>query len=135
MIDKFYKPLSPIILPECYLLLGSNPVPLIKTYLFINQTKIKVVKVGNNWIEDILKDKVYIKGYFYSKVDLSLGLFDEEIVDKDIKLIGKSGNRQFKLEGISIGKTKSYFGDSNFRISKFSALNYEIIVTSSKSKE
>jgi hypothetical protein len=128
LIEKFYKSSNPVVLDDCFIYIGDKPILITKTYLFIRHSYLKVTKIGNDWIEDNIRDKVSIKGYFYSKPTIEFGLFNEETYDKDIKLIGNKGNSQYQISGVSIGRTKNQFGESDsFQISKFSALDYEII--------
>lgn len=126
MIEKLFKASFPVELTECLLFINDNPVPLKKTYIFIKTTYHKIAKVGNDWVEGHVRGKTHVKGYFYSD-ELSFGLFNEELDGNDVKLIGNSGNSQYKLFGISLGKSKNHIGEQNYHISKFSALDYEVI--------
>lgn len=124
MIENLYKSSLPIVLNDCFLLVDNKPVSLKRSYVFIKTTSLKVAKIGDDWVVDYIRNKTNIEGYFYSNMS-SFGLFNEDLIGKEVKLIGNKGNIQYQFSGVSVGKSKSHVGENSFHISKFSALEYE----------
>jgi hypothetical protein len=126
MIENlFVKKKLPLILNECTLYIGINHYDINTTYIFKENTSVKVEQFGHEWIQNHLKMETFHIGYFSSPpyTDFLFNRIDES---DDVAIIGYSKRTRYIVNGISISKDKSNFGE--YYLAKFKFLECKLLL-------